>query len=104
MFTASITGNVGKVEPVKDVNGKKVLNFSLAHNYKVGENRRVVWYECAIWGKLAEALTIQKGDKASVVTHQGITANAYIGKDGNAAASLKVVVDQIDITTVASNN
>jgi hypothetical protein len=108
MFIATITGKVGKVDEVRTVGESKVKNFSVAHNFKRGDEWDTVWYECALWGSRAEALDFAPGDTVTVATNQAITANIYMAKDPeNAkkkipAASLKVYVDQIHVTRKAA--
>ena len=78
-----IAGNVGNVKDLKEVGGDKVLNFSLAvDNGKdsSGEKRDATWYDCALWGKRAEALAphITKGSKLALSGKPG--ARAHEGK------------------------
>ena len=78
-----IAGNVGNVKDLKEVGGDKVLNFSLAVDNgkdKNGEKREATWYDCALWGKRAEALAphITKGSKLALSGKTG--ARAHEGK------------------------
>ena len=78
-----IAGNVGNVKDLKEVGGDKVLNFSLAVDNgkdKSGEKRDATWYDCALWGKRAEALAphITKGSKLALSGKPG--ARAHEGK------------------------
>lgn len=78
-----IAGNVGNVKDLKEVGGDKVLNFSIAVDNgkdKGGEKRDPTWYDCALWGKRAEALApyIEKGSKLAVNGRPG--ARAHEGK------------------------
>lgn len=87
MQTLTIAGNVGNVKDIKDVNGDKVLNFSIAVDNgkdKNGEKREPTWYDCALWGKRAESLApyIAKGDKLAVQGRPSARAHegkAYMG-------------------------
>lgn len=82
-----IAGNVGNVKEVKQVGDSQVLNFSLAVNNgkdRDGEERDPTWYECAVWGKRAEALApyIEKGMKLAVNGRPSARCyedNAYLG-------------------------
>lgn len=82
-----IAGNVGNVKDLKEVGGDKVLNFSLAVDNgkdKRGEKRDATWYDCALWGKRAEALApyISKGSKLAVSGRPSARAHdgkAYLG-------------------------
>lgn len=78
-----IAGNVGNVKDLKEVGGDKVLNFSLAVDNgkdKSGEKRDATWYDCALWGKRAEALAphITKGSKLALSGKPG--ARSHEGK------------------------
>lgn len=83
MQTLIIGGNVGNVKELKDVNGDKVLNFSIAVDNgkdKNGEKRDPTWFDCALWGKRAESLAphITKGSKLMLSGRPG--ARAHEGK------------------------
>lgn len=84
-----LAGNVGKDAKLNhpQSGGDAVLNFSLAVDNgkdRDGNSRPATWYDCAIWGKRAEALEkhILKGTKLtvsgrpSVRVHEG---KAYLG-------------------------
>lgn len=87
MQTLTIAGNVGNVKDIKDVNGDKVLNFSIAVDNgkdKSGEKRDATWFDCALWGKRAESLApyISKGSKLAVSGRPSARAHdgkAYLG-------------------------
>lgn len=83
MQTLIIGGNVGNVKDLKDVNGDKVLNFSIAVDNgkdKNGEKRDPTWFDCALWGKRAESLApyIAKGSKLMLSGRPG--ARSHEGK------------------------
>ena len=85
-----IAGNVGNVKEVKTVGDDKVLNFSVAVDNgkdKSGEKREATWYDCALWGKRAEALApyIAKGSKLALSGRPGCRAH-----EGKAYLSLTV--------------
>lgn len=67
MQNISVVGNVANPEK-KQVNGKSVLNFSVAVNTKHKGEEKVTWYRCAVWEKAADALSpyVHKGDKIAV--------------------------------------
>ena len=79
-----IAGNVGKDAVLRRTQGgEPVLGFSLAVDNgkdKSGNKRESTWYDCAIWGKRAEALQgyVTKGQR---LTLQGRpTTRAHEGK------------------------
>lgn len=67
MQNISVVGNVANPEK-KTVNGKSVLNFSVAVNTKHKGEEKVTWYRVAVWEKQADSLApyIHKGDKIAV--------------------------------------
>lgn len=101
MQVLMIAGNVGNVKDVKDVGDSRVLNFSLAVNNgkdRDGDEREATWYECAVWGKRADALApyIEKGTKLAITgrpsarcyedkAYLGITVNelTFMGSSGS---------------------
>lgn len=90
MQILTIAGNVGNVKDLKEVNGEKVLNFSIAVDNgkdKQGEKRDPTWFDCALWGKRAESLApyIAKGSKLAVSGRPGCRAH-----EGKAYLSLTV--------------
>lgn len=68
-----LIGHVGQNPEMKDVAGRKVLNFSLATNYQKkddkGENQTITdWHRITAWGKTAESLQqlVKKGTRLMV--------------------------------------
>lgn len=84
MQQLTIAGNVGKDAVLRRTNsGDPVLNFSLAVDNgkdRDGNKRDATWFDCAIWGKRAEALErhITKGSKLALSGRP--TARAHDGK------------------------
>ena len=83
------------------LNGKKVINFSVAHSetYKDGEGVTVentTWVECGFWSeKTRIAPYLKKGTKVYV---EGTpTVSAYETKDRKPGASLRLSVLRIEL-------
>ena len=81
--------------------GDAVANFSVAVNARwTGKDgdpeERVTWYRIACWGRLAEVTNqyLSKG-RMVMVTARRIAAEAYVGKDGQPKAALKVTADAV---------
>jgi len=97
----TILGRVGTSAELRFTpSGTAVAGFSLASNetWKDANGQkqeRVTWHRCTLWGKAAESLAeyVTKG-KMIMVTGT-VTARAYMGKNGEAAASLEVKVEQL---------
>ena len=101
MIKLQIIGSLGKDAIVKEVNGKQVINFSVAHLEKWkdaqgNQKERTTWVEAAYWNdsqKLAQYLT-----KGSQVFIEGSPeADAYLANDGSAKGTLRVRVMNIQL-------
>ena len=101
MIKLQIIGNLGKDCIVKEVNGKTVINFSVAHSERYkdaqgNQKERTTWVECAYWtDKTAVAQYLTKG---KIVYAEGSPeADAYMNKDNQAAATLRMRVQSIQL-------
>ncbi len=106
MIKLQIIGNLGKDCIVKEVNGKNVINFSVAHSEKFRdaqgvEKERTTWVECAYW--IEKTNVAQYLIKGRTVYAEGYPqADAYANKDGQPAATLRMRV--INIQLLSSNS
>ena len=101
MIKLQIVGNLGKDCIVKEVNGKNVINFSVAHTDKFKDTQgilkeRTTWVECAYWtDRTAVAPYLKKG---TTVYAEGFPeADAYLNKDNQAAATLRMRVMNVQL-------
>lgn len=101
MIKLQIVGNLGKDCIVKEVNGKNVINFSVAHTERYKDNQgnqkeRTTWVECAYWtDKTAVAQYLTKGK--TVYAEGSPEAEAYMNKDNQATATLRMRVQNIQL-------
>ncbi|RYF91456.1 MAG: single-stranded DNA-binding protein [Chitinophagaceae bacterium] len=101
MIKLQIVGNLGKDCIVNDVNGKKVINFSVAHTEKYKDSQgnqqeRTTWVECAYWtDRTAVADYLKKGKM--VYAEGAPSADSYTNKEGQAAATLRMRVQNIQL-------
>jgi single-strand DNA-binding protein len=101
MIKLQIIGNLGKDCIMKEVNGKNVINFSVAHSerYKDAQGNlkeRTTWVECAYWtDKTAVAQYLTKG--RTVYAEGTPEADAYTNKEGQAAATLRMRVQTVQL-------
>jgi single-strand DNA-binding protein len=101
MIKLQIVGNLGKDCIVKEVNGKNVINFSVAHSEKYKDaqgnpKERTTWVECAYWtDKTAVAQYLTKGK--TVYAEGAPEADAYTNKEGQVAATLRMRVQNIQL-------
>lgn len=96
-----VVGHLGKDAIVKEVNGKKVINFSVAHSESYTDKQgakqtKTTWFECAKWGENANVAPYLT--KGMLVAVEGtVEASAYADKEGKPAASLKLNVFALNL-------
>jgi single-strand DNA-binding protein len=101
MIKLQIIGNLGKDCIVKEINGKHVINFSVAHTERFkdaqgNQKERTTWVECAYWtDRTAIAPYLLKG--TTVYAEGSPEADAYTNKEGQAAATLRMRVQNIQL-------
>ena len=101
MIKLQIVGNLGKDCITKEVNGKNVINFSVAHTERYKDSQgvqkeRTTWVECAYWtDKIAVAQYLVKGKM--VYAEGSPEADAYMNKDNQAAATLRMRVQSLQL-------
>jgi single-strand DNA-binding protein len=101
MIKLQVIGNLGKDCIVKEINGKTVINFSVAHSEKYKDSQgnlkeRTTWVECAYWtDRTAISPYLTKG--TTVYAEGSPEADAYLNKDNQAAATLRMRVQNIQL-------
>jgi single-strand DNA-binding protein len=107
MIKLQIIGNLGKDCIVKEVNGKNVINFSVAHTERFKDSQgnqkeRTTWVECAYWtDRTAVAQYLTKG--RTVYAEGAPEADAYTNKEGQAAATLRMRVQSVQLLGTNNN-
>ena len=108
MIKLQIVGNLGKDCIVNNVNGKNVMNFSVAHTEKFKDSQgnpkeRTTWVECAYWSdKTAVAEYLKKGKM--VYAEGSPEADAYANREGQPAATLRMRVQSLQLLGGNENN
>jgi single-strand DNA-binding protein len=101
MIKMQVIGNLGKDCVVNTVNGKNVINFTVAHTEKFtdrqGANQeRTTWVDCAYWtDRTAIAPYLQKGQQVYVEGRPEV--KSYTKNDGSAGASLSLQVREVQL-------
>src|SRR6476469_3756503 len=101
MIKMQVIGNLGKDCVVNTVNGKNVINFTVAHTEKYkdsqGNNQeKTTWVDCAYWtDRTAIAPYLQKGQQASVEGTPEV--RSFTRTDGTAGASLSLRVREVQL-------
>jgi single-strand DNA-binding protein len=109
MIKLQVIGNLGRDCLVKEINGKNVINFNVAHTerYKDAQGvqkERTTWVECAYWtDRTAISPYLVKGQM--VYVEGAPEADAYMNKENQAAATLRLRVANIQLLgNKGSNN
>lgn len=101
MLDITVVGHLGNDAVINETNGRKVINFSVAHTEKYKDaqgvvNSKTIWVECAKWGdSIGVAQYLKKGTQV-VVTGRP-EANGFMRKDGTADARLKCTVNFLQL-------
>ena len=101
MIKLQVIGNLGADCIQKEVNGKTVINFNVAHSEKFKDaqgnvKERTTWVNCAYWtDKTAIAQYLLKGK--TVYAEGSPEADGYTNKDGQVAATLRMRVQNIQL-------
>lgn len=101
MIKLQIIGHLGRDASVRDVNGKSVINFTLAHTEKYRDSQgnqqeKTTWVDCAYWtDKTAVAQYLTKGKQVYVEGQP--EARAFERKDGTSGAVLSLRVFSIQL-------
>src|SRR5689334_2964119 len=101
MIKMQIIGNLGKDCTVNTVNGKNVINFTVAHTEKYkdsqGNNQeKTTWVDCAYWtDRTAVAPYLTKGTQ--VFTEGTPEVRSFTRADGTAGASLSMRVREVQL-------
>jgi single-strand DNA-binding protein len=101
MIKLQVIGNLGKDCITNTVNGKNVINFSVAHTEKFRDSQGVqkdktIWVECAYWtDRTAIAPYLKKGTQVYVEGSPEI--RTYSKNDGSTGVSLTLRVQSVQL-------
>ena len=108
MIKLQVIGNLGGDCAQREVNGKTVINFNVAHSEKFKDStgnlkERTVWVKCAYWtDRTAVAQYLKKGK--TVFVEGSPEAESYTNKEGQPAANLKLTVFNLQLLGGANEN
>jgi single-strand DNA-binding protein len=101
MIKLQIVGNLGADCILKEINGKNVINFNVAHTEKYKDSQgnlkeKTTWVNCAYWtDRTAVAQYLKKGKQ--VYAEGSPEAEAYTNKDNQPAATLRLRVRDLQL-------
>ena len=108
MIKLQVIGNLGKDCTVNNVNGKNVINFSVAHTEKYKDaqgtpKERTTWVECAYWTERTGIAPYLK--KGTQVYAEGFPdVRTYTTQDGRQGAALSLRILNVQLLGSRSNN
>lgn len=101
MIKLQVIGNIGRDCVVNNVNGKNVINFSVAHSEKFkdaqGQQKdKTIWVECAYWtDRTGLSPYLKKGQQ---VYAEGVPdLRNYTTKEGTPATSLSLRITSVQL-------
>lgn len=101
MIKLQIVGNLGADCIQKEVNGKTVINFNVAHTEKFKDGQgnlkeKTIWVNCAYWtDRTAIVPYLRKGQM--VYAEGSPEAEGYTNKDNQPAATLRMRVQTVQL-------
>ncbi|WP_298300654.1 single-stranded DNA-binding protein [Hydrotalea sp.] len=101
MIKLQVIGNLGKDAVVNNVNGRNVINFSVAHTERYkdaqgAQKERTTWVECAYWtDRTAIAPYLKKGTQVYVEGQPDV--RTYSTQDGKQGASLSLRIANVQL-------
>lgn len=101
MLKLNVIGHLGKDAIVNNVNGKSVINFSVAHSEKIKDAQgnqvdKTVWVECAYWtDRVAIAPYLKKGTQVYAEGNGDI--RSYTTNDGRSGSNLTLRVLNVQL-------
>jgi single-strand DNA-binding protein len=101
MIKMQVIGNLGKDCVVNTVNGKNVINFTVAHTEKYKDSQgnqqeKTTWVDCAYWtDRTAVAQYLTKGKQ--VYAEGQPEARSFQRNDGTPGSSLSLRVREVQL-------
>ena len=108
MIKLQVIGHLGKDGLLKEVNGKSVINFTVAHSERYKDvqgvqKERTTWVDCAYWSdKTAIAPYLVKGQL--VYVEGSAEAEAFMNKENQPTATLRMRVTNIQLLGSKNTN
>lgn len=108
MLKTLAIGHLGKDAIINQVNGKNVINFTVAHSEKWKDaqgtqHEKTTWVDCSYWtDRTAIAPYLKKGTQVFVEGTPDV--RSFTRNDGTAGAALALRVSQIQLLGSANGN
>jgi single-strand DNA-binding protein len=101
MIKLQVIGHLGRDAQVNNVNGKSVINFTVAHSERFkdaqgNQKDRTIWVDCAYWtDRTAVAPYLKKGTQVYAEGQPDV--RTYTTQDGRNGASLTLRVLSVQL-------
>ncbi|UYQ91591.1 single-stranded DNA-binding protein [Chitinophaga horti] len=97
MIKFQMIGHLGQNAVSKELNGKHVLNFTVAYNERFKDaqgqqHERTVWADCALWGQPNIGPYLTQGMQVFIEGTPRV--EAYADKEGKPGAALRILVSK----------
>lgn len=108
MIKMQVIGRLGKDCVVNAVNGKNVMNFTVAHSEKYKDSQgtlqeKTIWVDCAYWSdRTAVAQYLTKGTQVFVEGQP--EARSFQRNDGTPGSSLSLRVREVQLLGSKNEN
>lgn len=108
MIKLQVIGNLGRDCTTNNVNGKTVMNFTVAHTERYRDaqgtqQERTIWVDCAYWSdRTAVAPYLKKGTQVYVEGTPEV--RTYTKNDGSTGASLSLRVQNVQLLGTKTEN
>jgi single-strand DNA-binding protein len=101
LIKLTVIGNLGRDAIVRDVQGKSVISFSVAHTEKFKDNMgiqkdKTIWIECNYWSERTNLVPyLKKGYQIYIEGQPNF--DVYENKDGQKVSGVKLRVTLIQL-------
>ena len=108
MIKMQVIGHLGKDCVVNTVNGKNVINFTVAHSEKYKDSQgtsheKTIWVDCAYWtDRTAISPYLVKGTQVFVEGSPEV--KNFTRQDGTAGASLSLRIREVQLLGSKTNS
>jgi len=107
MIKLQVIGNLGKDAIVNNVNGKNVINFTVAHTERFkdaqgNQKDKTTWVDCAYWtDRTAVAPYLKKGTQVFVEGAPDV--RSYTTQDGRQGATITLRIQSVQLLGSRNN-
>ena len=98
MNVFTFTGNLGKDAERRSAGNSTVADFSVSVKSGFGNNEKLMWIKCAVWGKRAEGGLVDLLTKGTPVCVSGeLSQREWTNQSGEIKTSLECRVNEVTL-------